>query len=159
MRKYLATNALFDESSLYRYTLYRRMTEGEKTMLVIGLNPSTATATEDDPTIRRCVGYAEREGCSKYYMGNLFGYRSTDPKNLYTIEDPVGMGNNFWLGYMAEQADIIVAAWGAHPLAVERGEKVKELLAPREIMCLGKTKSGAPKHPLYLRKDAPLEVW
>ena len=156
---YLSTGATFDGTQLYRYTLSRRMSEGDKTMLVIGLNPSTATATEDDPTIRRCVGFALREGCNQYLMGNLFAYRSTQPEYLYSVIDPVGPQNDFWLKYMAKEADIIVAAWGAYPLAFERGKKVKELLASRTIYCLGKTKGGAPKHPLYLPKNTPLEEW
>ena len=159
--KYISADASFSADGLYRYSLYRAWDMNGKIMLVIGLNPSTATAVEDDPTIRRCIGFAKREGCGEFYMGNVFGLRSTDPKKLLEVDDPIGQYNNFWLKTMAREAEVVIAAWGGNPLAVQRGREIRELLQwiPRKIHCLGKTKSGAPKHPLYLRKDTPLEIW
>lgn len=115
------------------------------------LNPSTADAIEDDPTIRRCVGFATREGCLGLVVFNLCSYRSKDPKVLkhVAVADPV---NDYWLreagGY-----DLVVAAWGARG---GRWDRAALPLLGTNVMCLGTTKAGFPKHPLYLAADTPL---
>lgn len=151
----------------YRYTLERDWTSdqlpglvenvvsglavADAAVLFVMLNPSTADARFDDPTIRRCLGFARAWGYNRLLVGNLFALRATDPAALLVDPDPVGPDNDDWLALLAERAHMIVAAWGAHPIARERGPIVLDLLrsqAPTYI--LGLTKDGAPKHPLYL---------
>jgi hypothetical protein len=141
----------------YRYTLEREWMTGEGTCLFVMLNPSTADATEDDPTIRRCIGFAQRWGYQRLDVGNLFAMRATDPEDMLetTPRDATGPDNDEWLGRLAARADRVVVAWGAHPLAVFRAAAVQSLLLKRHdaIHCLGTTKNGGPRHPLYVKGD------
>ncbi len=159
MREYLESTAVFGLNGWYRYMLKRRMGHGEKVMLIVGLNPSTADARSDDPTIRRCVTFALREGCDTLLMGNLFAYRATDPYLLMTMGDTVGPENFDWLGRLAAGSDVIVAAWGAHrAIETPKGTKVRRwFLETYNPWCFGITKAGHPRHPLYLRRDTPLQ--
>lgn len=136
----------------YRYALWRRWEIDGPFVLFIGLNPSTADATEDDPTIRRCVNFAKSWGFSAMYMANLFAYRATDPKDMKAVENAVGACNDDWLRYLARCADTIVGAWGAHGTYQGRGQAVIKLLMPFDVRHLGTTSNGNPKHPLYLPK-------
>lgn len=122
--------------------------------MFIGLNPSTADATTDDPTVRRCIGFAKQWGFDEVHIGNLFALRSTDPVALKTVDDPIGLDNDTHLCRMAVDADLVVAAWGSNAMAVDRSAKIIEAIPG--MACLGFTKSGQPKHPLYLRKDSEL---
>jgi hypothetical protein len=88
-------------------------------------------------------------------MANLFAYRSTDPGLLKMIPDPVGPDNDEWLRMLAAECDLVVTAWGNHGGLFGRARNVKDLIT-KDMWCLGFTKSGEPKHPLYLRKDTPL---
>lgn len=117
------------------------------------LNPSTADEKKDDPTVRRCALYAIRWGFDKLYVGNIFAYRSTDPKALYELEDPVGPDNDTSLVEMASVSEIVVLAWGVHGKLHKRGEAVVQLLKENGIepYCLKITKQGHPSHPLYLK--------
>lgn len=151
--------AVFSPCGNYRYLLTRKTKcplRWVRNALFIMLNPSTADATNDDPTIRRCIGFAEREGCTDLTVVNLFAFRATNPKDLLKCSDPVGPLNDHFLAEQIEKhrTGIIVAAWGSHPLAKERAEEVAGSLGP--FVCLGKTKNGSPKHPLYLKGDSPL---
>ncbi len=154
--RYFETGAVLSQDARYRYTLWRRWCSGPA-MMVIGLNPSTANADEDDPTIRRCVAFANREGCGALAMGNLFALRATNPKALLHASNPVGPENERWLRYLGVHASVVVAAWGAAPIAKRQGVRVTQLFESLE--CFGRTKSGAPRHPLYLRADTPLSVF
>lgn len=155
------SSAVFSENGLHRYSLTRRWTNGPAVMF-IGLNPSTADEKNDDPTIRRCIGFAKSWDCGALYMGNAFSYRATDPREMAEAReagiDINGKENDHWLRTLAGAADIIVAAWGAHLLAVDRGLAVAELIGPR-LQCLGTTQSGQPRHPLYLKRDTLLAPW
>lgn len=165
--KYAFSTAEFDKErpELYRYSLERlfsfllpRLPQVRRTVLFVGLNPSTATAEEDDPTIRREVGYAQDWCFDRYLKGNVYALRSTDPSALYDSVDPVGPHNKATLKRLMDRADLIVAAWGAnklHPAAVEIAQMI---LADPRTRCLGVTKGGAPKHPLYLSKTTPLQM-
>lgn len=142
----------------YRYTLSRGpWLNGEGTVLFVMLNPSTADERQDDPTIRRCVRFAQSWGFAQLLVGNLYALRATDPWELFAAEDPVGPGNDERLRVMAARAQEIVVAWGAtlHPQP-ERVRHVLELLKSyRVAWCLGQTKGLHPRHPLYVRADAP----
>lgn len=142
----------------YRYTLSRGpWLDGEGTVLFVMLNPSTADTTRDDPTIRRCVGFAQRWGYHQLLVGNLYALRATDPRQLHQAADPVGPRNDYWLNKLAGMATEVVVAWGAtpHPQP-ERARHVLELLEFQAggARCLGQTKHLHPRHPLYVQRDA-----
>lgn len=148
MNKILFSDALFSEDRIYRYALWRTWDESLPKALFIGLNPSTADEIQDDPTIRRCIRYSRDWGYGGYIMGNIFGYRSTDPQGLKKIKDPIGDKNNYWLKKLHKQASITIAAWGNHGKFLDRGEEVVRLLD--DLHCLKITKENHPSHPLYL---------
>lgn len=145
--------ACFDGSRVYRYRLWRRWEPGGQTVAFLMLNPSTAGAHEDDPTVRRCVGFARRWGFGRVLVGNLFALRSPDPGRLRSHPDPVGPANDEHLRRIADEADRIVAAWGnGGALGGRAGEVVETLEAPLEA--LDTTEQGQPVHPLYQPADA-----
>jgi len=155
---YLEKSANMSEDGLYRYSLSRRLSMGENAVLFVGLNPSTADATVDDPTVRRCVGFAQLWGFSWFFMGNLNAWRSTDPKKLPKMELlAVGPGNQEALKWLTHRAELVVAAWGSNPLNSYALELAAQILKLPYTRCFGKNKDGAPKHPLYLPKNAVLE--
>lgn len=144
------------DDGLYRYRLTRRWGDGENVATFIMLNPSTADADLDDPTIRRCVGFAKREGCDALQVVNLFAYRATTPAVLRTVADPVGSENDEYLRRAIDSPGLRIAAWGVHGRA-DRIVVVKS--AGAALHALGTTKDGHPRHPLYVRRDAPLLQW
>lgn len=118
--------------------------------MFIGLNPSTADETQDDPTIRRCIAFAKAWGYAALCMTNLFAFRATDPKDMMAATDPVGEDNDAHLLAMAEKAGVIVAAWGVNGTYKGRDAKVRKLIPM--LHCLSLTKHNHPAHPLYLPK-------
>lgn len=151
--------AEFSPCGTYRYTLTRKLStplRWVKPALFIMLNPSTADAVKDDPTIRRCIKFAEREGCTDLTVVNLYALRATDPRELTKHDNPIGPLNDLRI---AEQVykhryGLIVAAWGAHPFAKDRAKEV--IGQYNSFLCLGQTKDGSPRHPLYIKGDQPL---
>ena len=147
---------IFSPCRQYRYTLWRAWDMfSPRYVMFIGLNPSTADEVQDDPTIRRCIGYAKEWGYGAFCMTNIFAFRATDPRVMKTQADPVGPENDKWLTECAKGAGLIVAAWGAHGGHRARDKEVIKLV--NNIMCLGTTKDGYPRHPLYLPKTAKPE--
>jgi len=151
MPDYIESTAEFSHCGRYRYALKRRWSDDPACMFLM-LNPSTADANLPDPTITRCIGFAQRWGYGALLVGNIFALRSTDPKGLRTLW-PVGPLNNQWILKMAEESAIVVAAWGNHGTLFGRSGQVEILMSHFDLMCLGVTSSGEPKHPLYLRSD------
>jgi hypothetical protein len=147
---YLDSGADFSPCGEYRYALWRRLSMGERAVAFVGLNPSTADASLDDPTIRRCVGFARTWGYDWLYMLNLHAFRSTDPRALAVKIDPVGPANWETLQSLTQKADLVIAAWGANELHGAAREYAQRIVQWPRTRCLGTTKSGAPKHPLYL---------
>jgi hypothetical protein len=147
-------SARLSPCGLYRYELKRRWSAGP-TATWIMLNPSTADAEQDDPTIRRCVGFTKAWGLGGLTVVNLFALRSTDPRALLSAADPVGLGNDDAIHDAATAARIVIAAWGAHGVLNGRATHVLDLLetTPAQVACLGTTKDGHPRHPLRLRGD------
>lgn len=139
--------AVLSADRRYRYTLWRRWGDGKACMFV-GLNPSTADADIDDPTIRRCVNFARAWGFDALVMTNLFAWRATDPRDMMAAVDPVGVDNDWWLQAASVGCGLTVAAWGAGGAYQGRGVEVRRML--REPHYLRLTKSGQPGHPLYL---------
>jgi hypothetical protein len=153
--KYLDMGADISEDGLYRYWLSRRISMGERTVVFVGLNPSTADAAQDDPTIRKCVGFAQRWGYDWIYMANLYAWRATDPKRLvrfakdYSLQ-AVGPNNQDALKWMTQKADVVVAAWGQTRLCDYATTLSRIVLNLPQTRCLGQNNDGTPKHPLYL---------
>ena len=148
------SQALFDHTKRYRYWLDRMWDTERPIVNFIMLNPSTADQYQSDPTITRCLHYARRWGFGTLIVTNIFAYRSTDPKPLYTLDDPVGPENDAYLRKAAARADLRVVAWGTHGALHGRHEAVLSLLADFPLTALSITQGGFPKHPLYLRADA-----
>lgn len=148
-------DAVFDADGTYRYRLRRTWAPGRRVVFVM-LNPNNADAVRDDPTIRRCVGFARRWGFGSLDVVNLFGYRAVDPRVLGRVADPVGPDNDRHLARAVRRADLVVCAWGASRVARKRAAEVARILRVADVRCLGLTKAGAPCHPLYLRGDAAL---
>lgn len=152
--------AAFSPNGAHRYLLTRRWASGPSVCWVM-LNPSTASAFTDDPTCRRAVGFTKRLGSyGGLVIVNLYALRSTNPANLWTRNetDRIGpLGDQFLTGQATTRAAVI-AAWGTHGARNGRGQRVAEALegAGVELLCLGYTAGGQPKHPLYVKGDTPL---
>ncbi|PSR21471.1 MAG: hypothetical protein C7B45_10605 [Sulfobacillus acidophilus] len=144
------SDACFDKSGRFRYALWRQWDRHLPTINFIMLNPSTADASHDDPTIARCRRYAERWGFGTLLVTNLFAYRATNPRQLYAVRDPVGPDNDQYLLNAVHAAHQCIAAWGIHGQLNNRQEEVLKLLAAVPLFQLGKTRNGFPRHPLYL---------
>lgn len=154
--------ATFSEDRAYRYSLSRIWDPAGAVAVFVGLNPSTADETEDDPTIRRCIGFARDWGAGGLVMLNAFAFRATDPLDMKAAAEPIGARNDEELYKWAFSARWVVACWGVHGRHLARGFAVRHLLrsaAGDNLKVLGLTKDGHPKHPLYLAKTTRLEAW
>lgn len=142
--------AINGKSPMYRYMLGRVLGQGKVRVGFVMLNPSTADAHQDDPTIRKCLGFARRWEASEIFVANCYAFRATDPKALQHAADPVGPLNERALRSMAKKMDYIVCGWGRH--ARERGVQTAKLLANAgaDLRCLAINHDGSPKHPLYV---------
>ena len=143
----------------YRYTLGRRWGDGPLACWVM-LNPSTADATQDDPTVRRCIGFSKAWGYGGLVVVNLFAFRATDPAELLARRTlAVGPDNDAAILAAAESSSVVVAAWGVHGTHLGRADAVTSLIrrAGYSLRCLGRTKGGLPRHPLYVAAATPTE--
>lgn len=122
--------------------------------MFVMLNPSVADAHQDDPTIRRCMGFARGWGYGALVVGNLFAFRSRSPTVLKRCAAPIGPENDCWLTALASEAGTLVAAWGNHGQLLGRCQHVRALLPC--LMCLGLTRRGEPRHPLYVPMSTTL---
>ena len=145
----MGNNAIFSNDGLYRYWLSRTIALTGRRVTFIGLNPSTADASNNGPTISRCIDFAKQWGASNLIVVNLFAYRSTDPRALKVAYDPVGPENDTWLSKAVTQSDLVIAAWGNGGNLNGRAEWVKKMF-PTQLCALRLTKQGMPSHPLYL---------
>lgn len=157
--------AVFDSPArIYRYLLTRIWDPTVPPAVFVMLNPSTADALEDDPTIRRLAGpngFARRMGAGGLVVVNLFALCSTNPRVLRNHPDPVGPLNDAFIRRATDRARVVVAAWGASGVQHNRGAHVTATLRRRGhvLHCLGTTSTREPRHPLYLPGDAPLEAY
>jgi hypothetical protein len=159
------SGATFSPCRTWRYCLWRRWRDhgifdiddtrlgddNQDVCAFIGLNPSTADELEDDPTIRRCIGFAKSWGFGGIAMLNLFAFRATDPKDMKAARDPVGPWNDDALRRVTRVCRSTICCWGAHGSFRFRDSHVKALLFRKSTYCLGRTNDGQPKHPLYLK--------
>lgn len=149
-------SAWISECERYRYALHRWWEPDRTRLTFVMLNPSTADAELDDPTIRRCLGFARTLGFDGVRVFNLYAYRATKPADLWLADEPTGgVRNDDLLREVLRQAknQLVIAAWGANA----KPERVAEFMSWRgseHVHALGLTKAGAPRHPLYLRADA-----
>jgi hypothetical protein len=144
--------ATIDSTGQYRYKLWRVWDSEAPRVVFVMLNPSTADALVDDPTIRRCIGFAQTWGCGALEVLNLFAYRATSPHILSTVADPVGSDNDAHLLETRQKAGHIVLAWGNRGALLGRNQTVlKQLVNVDNVYCLGLTAGGHPCHPLYLK--------
>lgn len=154
------SSAILSKDGRYRYQLTRVWRPQAKLVNWIMLNPSTADAREDDPTIRRCVAFAKEWGYGGIVVSNLFGLRSPDPTILKSDTDPVGPDNDQAIVDAACAASLHVAAWGAFGAFYTRHLQVRKLLTAYplrlSLKCLGHTNSKHPRHPLYVKGDTAL---
>jgi hypothetical protein len=148
--------AVIDETGVYRYLLSRRWAYGNAVTWIM-LNPSTADAAIDDPTIRRCIGFSKKWGYSGLYVVNLYAYRSTKPEALKSAIDPIGPEHGLHFGTALYRSAFNIAAWGACKHA--RIDHVLPYLSNYVIHCLGVTADGSPRHPLYVKGDVEPQLW
>jgi hypothetical protein len=139
----------------YRYALWRWWDESKLQCVFVGLNPSTADETADDPTIRRCIRFAHDWGYGSLCMINLFALRATKPSGMLKHPEPVGPENDVWIKRVSYAAGITVAAWGVPGAHCGRDREVALLL--KDPYCLARTKDGFPGHPLYLPAACTLQ--
>lgn len=165
----------------YRYTLWREWQGSldmlasnalltalneDKFLMVIGLNPSTADETKDDPTIRKCIGFAKRWGYGALCMTNLFAWRDTKPENMLNAADPIGPLNDRYLFGAATRAGMILAAWGKKGNHMHRasfvGNCINGMVRPDGLPmlhCLRANGDGSPEHPLYVPYETTPMAW
>ena len=150
-------SAVISDDGLYRYRLTRTWALGPRVTFVM-LNPSTADADVDDPTLRRCMGFASSWGFGGLDVVNLYAYRTPSPNVLRSAGYPVGPENERYLREAGESGDLLIAAWGGNA----QDSRVREVLALpgfERLRCLKVTKHGQPSHPLFLRKDLQPVPW
>ncbi len=157
--------AEFSRDRVYRYVLESIVGEPRRPdnglINFIMLNPSTADETRDDPSVRRCKAFATGWGYERIVITNVFALRSTDPALLRRHLHPIGPNNDEWIARTAQRADKVVAAWGLHGLLMNRHADVSLMLTSIGISLsvLALSKSGIPKHPLYLSGDLEPLAW
>lgn len=156
-------SAVISECGTYRYELCRSWASDGSTLVAVMLNPSTADASQDDPTIRRLIAFAKGWGHVRLRVVNLFAYRSVDPHDLAASSDPVGPDNDRHIAAAAVDPEAqVLCAWGALGGIRSRNRAVMRLLVNagrQHVHRFGLTKGGHPRHPLYMRKDAVPVVW
>ncbi|NKB31883.1 MAG: DUF1643 domain-containing protein [Pseudomonadales bacterium] len=149
--QYVSQNARFSSCKRYRYSLERSWNDGHGRVLFIGLNPSTADHRKDDPTIRRCVGFAKSWGYNSMEIVNLFAYRATYPEDLKAAPNPIGAANDKWIRVAQKRSDKTIACWGSIEMGRQRAATVLKTLD--DPYCLKINQTSEPAHPLYLRAD------
>ena len=156
------TKATFSPCRTYRYSLERSWSSDGSRCVFCMLNPSTADESVNDPTIRRCIGFAKKWGLGGLWVVNIFALRSTNPHGLVVHADPIGPENDRYLLEACGYGDLFVCAWGVHGTCLGRDKNVLRLLslhANVKIVHLGLTKDGHPKHPLYLSGNSEPVEW
>jgi hypothetical protein len=148
--------AEFSPCRNYRYQLYRIWDEDKPKAMCIGLNPSTANAESNDPTIESLIRILTHNGYGGLYMVNLFALISPYPEDLRKCPDPV-KDNDRWLRKTRELCSDVIYCWGNFKQVQYRVKHVTPWFTSAK--CFGKNKNGSPKHPLYLKKDCSLQLF
>ena len=155
------TGAILSDCRTYRYALWRKWNNSNPMVMFVGLNPSTADETKDDPTIRRVKSFASGFGYGGVVMVNLFAFRATKPADMLSASDPIGLLNKIWIPSIAVQCRSICCAWGANKNTEKQSEVILTMADELDIptWCLGITKDGHPRHPLYVKADKAAEPY
>lgn len=157
--------AVYSECEAYRYALTRTWDAGRRRILYIMLNPSKATERQNDPTIERCERRARALGFGALCVTNIFAWRETDPKALKLASDPIGPENDAVLSDLlanwVRPGDMVLPAWGTHAAHQDRGAAMARVLqaSGRPLHCLGLTRDGHPRHPLYVSYAQRPKEW
>jgi len=149
--------AVFSSCNYYRYALWRIWDKSKPQIMFIGLNPSTADETNNDPTITRCINYATSWGFGSIYMVNIFSYKTTYPKELKNVSDPIGKETDIWIKRIYKRSEMCIASWGNNGQLLNRSDEIRRLIP--KMYCLKITKSGEPSHPLYLKASLQPEIY
>ncbi|UBF25151.1 DUF1643 domain-containing protein [Kovacikia minuta CCNUW1] len=149
----MLAGAILDSTQTYRYSLWREWEPEAPRVGFVMLNPSRADAWVDDPTIRRCLGFARFWGYGSLEVVNLFAYRTANPRNLCQVPDPIGEENDFYLASLSQRVQRIIVAWGNWGTLYNRDRDAIALIATENVYGLGLTKLGNVRHPLYVRGD------
>lgn len=145
-------DARISNGGMYRYYLSRIWDKNLRKVAFVCLNPSTADANNDDPTIRRCRRFAKDWGYGGFYMVNLFAFRATDPKRIREVPSPVGHENDKWIAFVVAICDKLIFAWGINGSFMNREKSIMNKYKDYAYY-LELSKGGHPKHPLYLKAD------
>ncbi len=158
------STAVLSACGAYRYRLGRRWGR-EAPLCFVMLNPSTADDNADDPTIRKCIGFAMRLGFGSIDVVNLFAYRATDPRELRRAGFQIGPHNDGWIDIAVRETrrlgGEVVCAWGAHARGLARPAQVLDRIirhAGVQPMVLERCADGTPSHPLMLPYTCRLSV-
>ena len=147
MKLEIGAGVEFSECRKYRYKLWRVWDDNLPIVMCIGLNPSTANAIKNDPTITNLSKMLKILGYGGFYMMNLFAFISSHPADMLTCADAIG-DNDIKLKEVSEICDEVIFCWGNFKQADER---IKEVLPKYpNAKCFGLTKSGKPFHPLAM---------
>jgi len=155
----MRSGAVFDRSENYRYTLWRKWDDQAPRILFVMLNPSRANEEINDQTIRTCIGFAMHQKFGSMEVVNLFAYRTSDPRILMRARNPIGKDNDAFILDGCQRSSTIVLAWGNHGRHLERSNYVVSDLiqqTKQNVVCLGITKEGFPRHPLYVKRTTNL---
>ena len=155
------SSAVYSACDRYRYALTRVWDDCGRRLVFVMLNPSKATELANDPTVERCERRSRQLGYGAMRVCNIFAWRETEPALLKKAREPNGAENDAQLREAADWGDDILCAWGVHGAHLGRGETVARLLSeyPAPRLCLGQTKEGHPRHPLYVRYAQRLMPW
>jgi hypothetical protein len=159
---FMERDAVISDCGKYRYLLRRAWDHDKPRALFVMLNPSTADAEIDDATIRSCIRLSKGLGYGSFEVVNLLAWRATDPKDIPSKpSDATGPNNPRVIEAAVGRCDTVICAWGAHPYAARNAPGVLDIITLNRpaAYCLGKTKAGAPKHPLYIKSGTPLEIY
>jgi hypothetical protein len=158
----ITRTARFSRCGAYRTALVRCWDPGLPPLGFVALNPSTADHRVDDPTVRRMMGFARREGAGGLVLVNLYAFRATRPTQLWKQAHPVGGTTDRVMREVLTECRDVVVCWGALPT---RGwTRARRVLARLDrwghrVWALGLTRHGHPRHPLYLPRAQPLVPW
>lgn len=158
----MINECVFSDDRAHRYLLIHRWgvkKPRERLVMWIGLNPSIADEARLDRTLTRIAGFSKREGFDGFLMANLFTLVATYPEDLRVSRSPNSPESDYWLMHAAKISPMIVAAWGAGGTFQNRHNEVLEKLASPRLHCLGKTKEGHPRHPLYVHGSQRITLW
>lgn len=150
---FMESGAVLSKDGRYRYSLTRIWDPEKPRVCFVMLNPSSADAEQNDPTIKRCIRFAESWGYGAIEVVNLYAFRTHLPELLAAEPEPCGPDNDAYILKAVQNAQMIIAAWGVHGHEGPLRRAVGSLIN-REVYCLGTTKNGAPRHPLYVHSSA-----